>query len=117
MAQGETPSQVTPYLVAALVCDAAVAEPMTNKKSLIGIFDRIIVTRMPAQRAMSLYLKLTDAEGYYPLTIDYIYVNTNEKLAQAKGQLRANDRTISNDLFISFPPLPIPQRILTQQAV
>ena len=107
MSQEKTPSNITPFLVAALICDVAVAEPHTQKKSLIGIFDRINVGDFPTQRAMSLYLKMTDAEGYYPIEIEYVYVNTGEVLGKVEGKMEAKDRTISTDLFIQFPPLPI----------
>ena len=40
-------SEVPPLLVAALVCDVAVADPATGKKNLIGIFDQVRVGKSP----------------------------------------------------------------------
>ena len=103
-------SQVVPVLVAALVCDAAVADPSTGKKTLVGIFDRVNVGQFPTQRPMSLYLKVTDAEGYYDIEVRYVQVGLGQVLAEAKGEIHSNNRLISLDLNIEFPPLPIPDK-------
>ena len=100
---------VPPYLVAALVCDAAVTDPSTHKKSLIGIFDRLNAGSFPTQRQMALYVKVTDAQGYYPVRIDFVRVNSDTLLAQAEGQMTATERTQSLDAHFDFPPLPIPE--------
>lgn len=105
----ETLSNVVPVLAAVLVCDVAVADPSSGKKNLIGIFDRINVGKFPTKRAMSLYMKLSDALGYYKLDARYVEVGSGQVLAEAKGELRATDRLLSLDAHIDFPPLPIPR--------
>ena len=102
-------SNVVPVLVAALVCDVAVADPSTGKKTLVGIFDRVNVSQFPTKRRMSLYIKVTDAEGYYEFEVRYVQVNSGQVLAEAKGEMHSNNRLISLDLHIEFPPLPIPE--------
>ena len=106
--ENSTPSQVVPLLVAALVCDAAVVDPSTGKKSLIGVFDWVQVETFPTQRPMSLYFKVTDAEGFYKFEVRYIQVSTGEALAGAEGELRATDRLMASDLHIPFPSLLMP---------
>ena len=101
-------SEVVPLLVAVLVCDAAVVDPSTGKKSLIGIFDAVHLGKFPTQRAISLYFKVVDAEGFYEFTVRYVQVDSGKVLAQVKGELIANDRLASSDLHLSFPPLPMP---------
>ena len=102
-------SEVVPLLVAALMCDAAVEDPSTGKKSLIGVFDLVHVKEFPTQRPISLYFKIADAEGFYKLDVRYVKVNTGDVLAQAEGKLTANDRLASSDLHLPFPPLPLPE--------
>lgn len=102
-------SLVVPMLVAALICDVAVADPSTGKKNLIGIFDRVVVGAFPTQRAMSLYFKLADAEGSYDIAVKYIERNSNSEIAGAKTTLQVKDRLLSTDLYIPFPPLLIPK--------
>ena len=96
-------------LAAALVCDVAVADPGTGKKNLIGIFDRISVGKFPAARPMAVYVKLADAEGHYDLVVKYVERATNAELARVDGRIEVKDRLMSMDLYISFPPLPIPR--------
>ena len=101
-------SKVIPVLVAVLVCDTAVADPTTGKKNLIGIFDRINVRTFPTQRPMSLYVKLTDAEGPYKVEVRYVQTNSGQELARAEGEAQFASRLGSLDFSIPLPPLPIP---------
>lgn len=111
MTQGKKPlSKVVPVLLAAIVCDVAVADPSTGKKNLIGIFDKINVGGdFPTSRPMSLYVKLTDADGYYQTEVKYVQVNSGKTMAEAKGELQANNKLASPEILIRFPPLPIPE--------
>ena len=102
------PSEIIPFLVAALVCDSASSDPSTGKKNLIGIFDRINVRKFPAKRAMSLYLKVIDAEGDYDTEVRYVQTGSGKILAKAQGKLHSTNRSETVDLLIEFPPLPIP---------
>ena len=104
----KTPSQITPFLVAALVCDVAAEDPNTGKENLIGIFDHVMAGSFPTERRMSLYIKLTDAEGYYPLEVEYVYVNDNTVLDKVNGEFEVKDRTISVECVMHSLPLPIP---------
>ena len=101
-------SEVVPLLVAVLVCDAAVADPSTGKMSLIGIFDTVSAAKFPTERAISLYFKVVDAEGFYEFAVRYVQIDSGEVLLQAVGDLMANDRLVPSDLYLSFPPLPMP---------
>jgi len=101
-------SQVVPVLVAALVCDVAVTDPNTGKNNLIGIFNRVNVGKFPTTRRMSLYVKVTDAEGDYDTEVRYVQVGSGKVLAQAQGKLHSASRLASAELLIPFPPLPIP---------
>lgn len=96
-----------PILLAVLVCDVAVAEPVTGKKSLIGVFDKVFVGSFPAVRPMSVYVKLSDAQGKYELAIQFVYSNTGEKIGEAKGTFSATNPLEAADAHVQFPPLPI----------
>ena len=102
-------SSIIPVLVAAIVCDVAAKDPSTGKVSLIGIFDRILIGKFPTQRPLSLYIKLTDAEGNYNIRVKYVQVKSAKILAEAGGEFEYKDRLASSDLYIPFPPLPIPE--------
>jgi hypothetical protein len=102
-------SKIIPVLIAALVCDVAAIDPSTRKKSLIGIFDRITVGKFPTKRPVSVYMKVTDAEGDYELEMRYIQCYTGKQLAGANGALHSDDKLASIDMVIHFPPLPFPE--------
>ena len=101
-------SNVVPLLVAALVCDAAVEDPSTGKKSLIGIFDLVHVEEFPTRRPISLYFKVADAEGFYEFEVRYVHADTGNVLFQLNGELTAGDRLEASELHVAFPPLPMP---------
>jgi hypothetical protein len=103
-----TPAEVVPLLLAALVCDVAVADPTTQKPNLIGIFDNVNVQRFPTQRPMHFFMKVTDAEGSYDIAVRYVRVATGEMLAEGRGQLTSKSRLEPSSLILPFPPLPIP---------
>ena len=95
--------------MAALMCDAAVEDPSTGKKSLIGVFDLVHVKEFPTRLPISLYFKIADAEGFYEFDVRYVQVNTGKILAQAEGELTANDRLTSSEMHLPFPPLLLPE--------
>ena len=101
-------SEVVPLLVAALVCDVAVADPSTGKMNLIGIFDKVHVGKFPTHRDVSLYMKIADAEGRYNFDVRYVRTDTNEILIQAASDVVITDRLSSLDQYITFPPIMIP---------
>ena len=102
-------SQVAPLLVAALVCDAAVVDPGTGKTSLIGIFNHVNVGAFPTQQPVSLYFKVTDAEGRYKIEIRYSHADTDEVLASMEGEFQSTNRLQSMDFLVECPSLPIPR--------
>ena len=108
MDESKPQGQDKPVLIAALVCDVAVKDPTTGKISLIGIFDRVHVKSFPGKRPVSLYAKLTEAEGRYQFQAKYVYSNTGETLAEAKGEFTAKEKLGTVELQLQFPPLPLP---------
>lgn len=101
-------SNVIPVLVAVLVCDTAAEDPSTGKKSLIGIFDKIWVTGFPTQRAVAVYVKLTDAKGRYRISLKYVQARTGQTLAEVEGEAEFQDQLASADFFVTTPVLPTP---------
>jgi hypothetical protein len=101
------PSKLVPVLLAVLICETAVTEPSTGKKSLIGIFDRVFGT-FPAQRPLTIYVRLTDAEGFYRLKLKYVQTGTGQTLAEVEGEAEIKDRLGAADFYLTTPPLAIP---------
>jgi Family of unknown function (DUF6941) len=109
-AEGRPRSEVVPLVLAALVCDSAFQDQATGKTSLLGIFDRIHSKSFPAEhRQLHLFVKLTDAEGLYDLSVRFIQVSTGTALGEAKGNLDAKDRLSPISMQILFPQIPPPE--------
>jgi len=102
-------SKVIPVLVAALLCDAAVAEPASGKKSLIGIFDRVWSMAYPMGRPLTIYWKIADAEGHYYVQVRVVHAEANEVMGEFKAEIDVPDRLVAYDFFVEFPPVPIPE--------
>lgn len=94
--------------MAALVCDGAVTDPTTGKKTLVGIFNRVNVQTFPTQLRMAIYMKLTDAEGPYKIEVRYVQTNSGQELGRAEGRVEFASRLGSFDFFITLPPVEIP---------
>ena len=105
-------SRVVPYLLAILVCDSGTVDRNSGKKTLVGIFDRVIAKEFPTSRWLSVYFKLSDAQGNYRFKVQYAQVETDKILAEAetKDLQIIKSRLDTFDSLIGFPvALPIPE--------
>lgn len=109
MKQDQPLSQVVPVLVAILICDTACTDRSTGKHTLVGLWDRLTVAQFPTKRPITLFMRLTDAAGYYKFEIKYVQLSSGKVLAKAEGDLQALDRLKSSTLIMDFPPLAIPE--------
>lgn len=102
-------SRVVPFLLAILVCDSGTVDRNSGKKTLVGIFDRVIARKFPTSRLYSVYFKLTDAQGNYRFKVQYAQVKTGNILAEfeTRDTLNIKNRLDTFDLLISSPPLLI----------
>jgi len=101
----QTLSKVVPYLLAILVCDSGTIDRNSGKKTLVGIFDRVIAKEFPTSRWLSVYFKLSDAQGNYRFKVQYAQVKTDKILAEAetKDLQTIKSRLDTFDSLISFP--------------
>lgn len=101
----------TPFPLALILCDSAIVDETSKKKTLVGIFDRILVERFPAtHRPLTIYARLTDAEGRYDFRVDYVQVKTDKILAQGKlAGIDIPDRLTPFEILLTPPPIPIPE--------
>ncbi len=62
-----------PSVKAVLICDYVIHEALTNKKSLIGIFEQIHLPKFPCgYPRIAVYVNMTDAHGKYVLELRLI---------------------------------------------
>ena len=104
-----TLSHVMPFLQAALICDVGVVDPNSGKKTLIGIFDRIIARVFPTRHTLSIYMRMSDAEGHYRFQLEFAQVATGAILATAESEVfQVVDRTKAFDILVPLGALEIP---------
>ena len=74
-----------PKTNAMLICDYVITERGTNKKSLIGVFENIGAATFPCTHfAMSVYVKLTDAQGSYKFRLDLVSLTDDKTIGQSE---------------------------------
>jgi len=74
-----------PSVKAVLICDQIIQEAMTNKKSLIGIFEDIHVTQFPCRYPrIAVYTNLTDAHGSYSLEVRLLGAQDGSEVGRAR---------------------------------
>lgn len=75
----------TPKSNAMLICDYVITEQGTNKKSLIGVFENIGAASFPCvHHSLSVYIKLTEAQGRYKFRLELVNLQTNTVAGKAE---------------------------------
>ena len=75
----------TPKTNAMLICDYVITERETNKKSLIGVFENIGAATFPCTHfAMSVYIKLTDAQGGYQFRLELVDLQSDLMIGKSE---------------------------------
>ena len=68
-----------------LICDYVITERGTNKKSLIGVFENIGAATFPCTHfAMSVYIKLTDAQGGYSFRLELVDLQSDMLIGKSE---------------------------------
>ena len=99
-----------PSVIAMLICDQVIAEQVTNKKSLIGIFDNFnsLVFPVPMPR-IAIYVKLADASGVYTFKLRMVNLKNESLVAEIGVQARIADATQYSELALNLGNLVVPE--------
>ena len=100
-----------PKTNAMLICDYVITEHETGKKSLIGIFETISTGQFPViHHAMSVYVKLTDANGSYRFQLDLVDLQSDQVLTKCEipNELKISDPLKSSELVFNLHGLKFP---------
>lgn len=98
-------SQVVPLLIGPIICDVAVQDPGSGKWSLIGVFGNVNVTTFPTARPMTVFFRLSDAQGLYDVEVRFVRADDGVLIAKANAEANVPDRFAQPELGIPFPPL------------
>ena len=77
-----------PEVLAMILCDLVITDVETNKKSLIGLFDRVETVALPCVvHELHVYLSLTDGHGTLPVAIACVTVDGGEELFRGEAEV------------------------------
>jgi len=98
-----------PTCKALLLCDDTILEAGTGKISLIGVFRRFGLPRIPGRtRPFHAFIQLTNAQGVYDVVVEVRDLATDEVIAEASGPgIEIKNRLDVFNIIIPAPPLPI----------
>ncbi|HTO12362.1 MAG TPA: hypothetical protein VMQ51_12380 [Candidatus Binatia bacterium] len=100
------PERPHPSLNAMLLCDLTIREHGSGKISLIGVFENISAARFPVvHRALSVYAKLTDAEGDYTIRLELLRLDDSHMVAQGTLKATFADRMSPGELIFNLENL------------
>jgi hypothetical protein len=101
----------TPFALAILICDQVIVDEKSKKKTLVGVFDTINAVEFPANHPrVSIYARMTDAEGQYDFRIEHVQVKTDKLLF--KGEIlgvTVPDRLKMHELVLELQNVPLPE--------
>ena len=100
----------TPTLVSFLICDQVIDDKLSNKKSAIGIFNTIIVPKLPTSiHQMAILASVTEIVGRIELEIRLVRDTDNAVLFSGKGHVEAPDPLAIVDLLFAMQGVKIPE--------
>lgn len=103
----QEPITPVPSLLAALLCDQVILDQLTQKKTLVGIFEAFNFPQFPASYGgFFLFARITDAEGQINLKIRFVRLEDDVALGEMAVPMVAKDRLEANDVMLQIPPLP-----------
>jgi hypothetical protein len=103
------PNSALPTLVSLLICDQVIDDKASNKKSAIGIFNMILVGKLPtAIHQMAILASLTEISGKVELELRLVRDADDAILFSGKGTVEAPDPLAVVDLIFSMTGVQIP---------
>ena len=99
-----------PEVLAMILCDLVITDAETNKKSLIGLFDRIETTVLPCiVHNLHVYLSLTDGHGRLPMVLTCVPSESPEVLFRGEVVVEFQDPLQVVELHFVFPNARFPR--------
>ncbi len=99
----------TPTLVSFLICDLVIDDKLSNKKSAIGIFNTILVPKVPAIiHQMAILASVTEIAGRVELEIRLMRDTDDAVLFSGKGNVEAPNPLAIVDLLFAMQGVKIP---------
>ena len=97
-----------PSVLAMLLCDQIIIDAQTQKKSLIGIFDKFNAVVFPAAANIAVYAKLADAEGQYKFKIRVVRLSDESLIGDVSADGTVQTRLEPADMAVYLMGFTVP---------
>ena len=99
----------SPSGLAIVICDQVIEDKLTNKKSIIGIFNNIHATTFPCRHPqLSVFVSLTEGRGDYTARLRIANQENDESVADMNGQIQFPDVHTVVELVFNLVGLVFP---------
>jgi hypothetical protein len=103
------PTNPTPSGLAIVVCDQIIEDKLTNKKSLIGIFNNINAGSFPCRHPqISVFVSLTEGRGTCNARLRIVGEESDEVIADVNGPIQFPDVNAVVELVFNLVGLVFP---------
>lgn len=108
MSEEEQMVQV-PTLVSLLICDQVIDDRLSNKKSAIGLFNAVVMSRIPATLSQLVVMaSLTEIRQQALIELRIMRDSDNRVLFQAQQEIAAESPLATVDLVFALQGITIP---------
>lgn len=108
MSSSSSPS--LPQVLAMVICDTVIDDRISNKKSLIGLFDAIATTHLPCVvNELHVFLALTEGYGTVNLKMRCASAESDNELFATESQVTFPDPLAVLEINLGFRGCSFPQ--------
>ncbi len=105
----DRPRMPSPSLVSLLICDQVIDDRLSNKKSAIGIFNTVLVPKVPTGiHQMAILASLTEIVGRVEMELRLVSDADNAVLFSGKGVVEAPNPLAVVDLLFAMQGVRVP---------
>jgi hypothetical protein len=104
-----TETNPIPTVLAFLICESVIHDAETQKKTLVGIFDRVLAGVAPTSLNLALYAKLVEGSGQYTFKLRMVNLKDESPVVQVLLQATWANVEGPFELGANFRGLVIPQ--------
>jgi hypothetical protein len=98
-----------PTLLAFLMCESVIHDAETQKKTLVGVFDRLLSSSAPLQVAgLGLYAKLVEGHGNYTFKIRMVNLKDESLVLDISTPANWSRAEAPLEFGVNFRGVPIP---------
>lgn len=104
------PCPCVPQVLAMIICDTVIDDRISNKKSLVGLFDAIATTHLPCSiNELHVYVALTEGYGQLKIRLRCVKAADNQELFNTEQELQFPDPLSVVELNMGFCGCEFPE--------